>query len=151
MPSDLPQEALLGIAFAAAAALAAGLLVARRLMRNRRRGGWRQQILQMRQALEQLDGASQRIAAQTQQRLAQLESLIAQADRKIAQLRNLSGDGGSEGKYVPQPSGSAQLRTEIMRMESLGMDATQIAQKLGIDAGEVELILRLWPKSARGQ
>jgi hypothetical protein len=137
--NDFSQETLLAMGLAGSAVLAGSVIVLRRLVRGRRRSKWRMQLEQMRSALSQMESAQQRIAAQTKDRIAQLESLMAQADRKIAQLRNLAGDAG---EYVPQ-SGAIELHPDVCRLRALGMDNATIAQKLGIDAGEVELILRL--------
>jgi hypothetical protein len=137
--NDFSQETLLAMGLAGSAVAAGSFMLLRRLIRRRRRSGWRIQLEQMRDALSQMESASQRIAGQTQDRMAQLESLLAQSDRKIAQLRNLCGDGG---QYVPQ-SGAIELGPDVCRLKALGMDNAAIAQKLGIDAGEVELIVRL--------
>lgn len=139
MWSDFSHEMLLAMGLAGSAVAAGLIMVLRRLVRRRRRSGWRAQLEQMRDALSQMESASQRIAGQTRERMAQLESLLAQADRKIAQLRNLCGDGG---EYVSQ-TGAIELQPDVCRLKALGMDNATIAQKLGIDAGEVELILRL--------
>jgi predicted secreted protein len=133
------HETLLAMSLAGSAVVAGAVILLRRLVRRRRRSKWRMQLQQVHDALSQMESASRRIADQTRDSMAQLESLLAQADRKIAQLRNLCGDGG---EYVSQ-AGPTELQPDVCRLKALGMDNPAIAQKLGIDAGEVELILRL--------
>jgi hypothetical protein len=138
MLDKFSHEALLAMGLAVSAVVAGSVMVLRRLVRRRRRSKWHNQLQQMHDALSQMDAASKRIADQTRDRMGRLEALLAQADRKIAQLRNLCG----EGEYVSQ-SGAVELGPEVRRLKALGIESAAIAQKLGIDAGVVELILRL--------
>ncbi len=74
-----------------------------------------------------------------QERIDAMKSLLLRADRHIAQLRELSRDPEAE----PVAPASAERSSEVRRLAETGASPERIAERTGIDVGEVELLLNL--------
>ncbi len=123
----------------------------------------------VRELIEELDRLAGRIDERIEQRMAQLEGLLANADAKIARVdaEILAANGRAEGttgiagsyEAVPAPgsslrdapptpsAGSADkmdpLYEEILRLSGQGLDPIEIARRVEMNVGEVELVLNL--------
>ena len=73
-----------------------------------------------------------------QERIDALKALLPEADRRIRRLRELSGAEGQTGA-----AGASDRTDEIRRLADAGAAPERIAERLGVDVGEVELLLNL--------
>jgi hypothetical protein len=89
----------------------------------------------------QLEDYARQIDQQVVQRLDRLEALLAEADGKEAELRRLleaQGKAGADG--TPRPRGGDD---QVVALAAQGLDSVEIARRLGMEVGEVELMLNL--------
>jgi hypothetical protein len=134
-----------------------------RLSRQRRSQAGQGQPMSPRDRIKQESGVHERVddmmvqlaelarstTAQIETRYTKLEVLLEDADKTIARLESLLSAAGS----APAASNSARpetIRPEHARIHALadsGKSAVQIAQEVGRDVGEVELILALRRKN----
>lgn len=113
--------------------------------------------------LVDLQDTARRIAAQIDNRYQQLDALLAEADEKIRKLEKLKAELGMNGSPVPAapaapaaraelspPTASSTAQIEInpqhqavYELADRGKNSREIAQQVGKQPGEVELILAL--------
>lgn len=110
--------------------------------------------------LERLaDGIDQRMSS----RLDELKRLLAEADATIAELRSglqrpkesdpsasphIAAQPGHSPQGAQQPAERLSPRDgEVVRLASRGLDTIEIARRMNMNIGEVELILNLHPAS----
>jgi len=96
--------------------------------------------------MNRLEGLSHQFDTRMEGRLDELKGMLSEADRKIEQLRRLTEAASAkvDPQQAPaQASPAQQVHGEIRRLNSQGMDAVRIARRLGMDVGEVELVLNL--------
>ena len=114
---------------------------------------------QMDTLLVELSEMARQITAQLDTRAAKLDALIREADEKIAALRSPPPPAPSQaepahpaaaGRDVPgvtEPLAIDDPRhAAVYQLADRGLNAGQIAQRLGRPNGEIELILALRPK-----
>jgi hypothetical protein len=108
--------------------------------------------------LADLEETSRRLTAQIDNRYTRLEQLMAEADQKIKRLEALTGAEGRTAPAVAEAQSALQrLRQErgapaatedpayqpIFALADRGKSSREIAQELGRQPGEIELILAL--------
>ena len=102
--------------------------------------------------VEQLDRLADHIDARLERRSAVLERQLAAADERIAELRRLTETPGlirsvGDESLAISPSESGRdprgRRAEILRLVRQDVDPVEIASRLHIDVGEVELVVHL--------
>ncbi len=109
---------------------------------------------ELNELLAELQETARRIAAQIDNRYAKLDAMLAQADRRIQrleQLQQLSGDvehigNGSKNAEPITPPPATMVDPKYKSIDDLadkGKTSREIAQQLGTQPGEVELILNL--------
>lgn len=116
--------------------------------------------VQIQALLTDVEDTARRAAAQVDNRYVKLEILLAEADEKIKRLEELSGAAGERaesvearrtvalvretqaGEGTPE-AGEASASEPVYQLADGGMNSRDIAQKLGKQPGEVELILAL--------
>lgn len=91
-------------------------------------------------ALARLTGLADEIDARLAAQTDRLERLLARADDKIARLGNGAPASGDVGRYAPVAD---PRRREIRRLAGQQVDSVEIARRLEMDVGEVELVLNL--------
>lgn len=89
--------------------------------------------------LRQMERLARHIDESSEQRLRELRELTAQADQRLAEIRGLLHHDG------PGQSSRQASRGRIIEMSLLGMDPVEIARRLEMPVGEVELMLHLPP------
>ncbi|MDY6913871.1 MAG: hypothetical protein SVT52_05390 [Planctomycetota bacterium] len=87
----------------------------------------------------ELDRLAEEIGRRADARLDELRRLCDEADGKIARLRELAAVRDTK---APPPTGGLR-RAEILRLNGEGLSPLEIARRVEMDAGEVELILNL--------
>jgi hypothetical protein len=153
LAADELLPALIGAtAVAAAVALGLILVVVREKHRQRDEGVGQAQrpagrppprTAELADRLEQL---SRRLAADLDERTGEMERLLKEADARISELRRLSPAAG-EGRYEPNGEGDAR-RAEVRRLCGRGLEPVEIARRMQMDVGEVELMINLSAPSA---
>ena len=83
------------------------------------------------------------------ERLDKLEKLLAEADRKISELNSALQTqppaGGSENAESSEGIvGGNQPVAAVLRLSREGLDNLEIARRLGMEVGEVELTLNIY-------
>ena len=91
--------------------------------------------------LKRLEQASRKIDAQAKAVSQQLRPLLEEAQEKIAQLQRRMDESDTREGFFPPPLQRQQ--DEIVRLSQSGMDALDIARRLELTVGEVELMLNL--------
>ena len=102
--------------------------------------------VQIQAILADVEETARRAAAQVNNRYEKLEILLGEADARIKRLEELSGSGEPANEYShgqPRGSGEQGASEPVYQMADGGMSVRDIAQKLGKQPGEVELILAL--------
>lgn len=126
-----------------------------------RAGDVRAMTDEMNRLLVDLQEAARRITAQIDNRYQKLEALMAEVDEKIRRLEALqrtsespgSADHGALRAVTPPPSAmpaaveDSQHR-EVYALADRGKNPREIAQQVGKQPGEIELILALRPRAA---
>ena len=87
----------------------------------------------------ELGRLAEEIDRRADDRLDELRRLCAEADRKITRLRE---QAAARDAKAPPPAGGLR-RAEILRLSNEGLSPLEIARRLEMDAGEVELTLNL--------
>lgn len=117
----------------------------------------------MQQLLLELEEMSREINSQVDTRLRALNILIQEADEKIRELRRLQGIAGDRpepAEHLPTPKAephgdeTRERYAQVYALAEKGRTVVEIAQKMGLMSGEVELILalrRTASHSAEGQ
>jgi hypothetical protein len=112
-------------------------------------------VMQMAQELNsllvELQETSRRIAAQIDNRYSKLDAMLAEADERIRRLEQLNGPGGADApamaaanRAAPPPASLLDPKYKpIYELADKGKSPREIAQELGTQPGEVELILNL--------
>jgi len=133
----------------------ATILIVIAIVRLHRRGGPEggERIGQdVAELVEQLDRLADHIDARLERRSAVLERQLAAADARIAELRRLTETPGltrsvADESLAISPSESGLdprgRRAEILRLVRQDVDPVEIARRLHIDVGEVELVVHL--------
>jgi len=110
--------------------------------------------------LADVEETSRRVAAQIDNRYQRLEILLTEADQKIKRMEELekrlgNATSGAETRMVaprsletkagtrPQPAGEDAAYREVYQLADAGAGSREIAQKLGKQPGEIDLILAL--------
>lgn len=91
------------------------------------------------QLARQLERAIADVDARLDERAEQLRGLLAEANERIAELRYLrdnSASGGDGGPTDPR-------QAEVVRLATQQIHPVEIARRLAMDVGEVELVLSL--------
>jgi len=110
---------------------------------------------EMNNLLVELSEMARQVTAQLDTRTAKLEALIEEADRKIAELRRVSGgaiaaeaEQEGAGERGEERAGAAEDRrhADVYSLADRGRTSAEIAEELGRQRGEVELILALRSK-----
>jgi len=115
----------------------------------------------IRDMMDQLERLAERIDQQAAWRVSELRQLLVQADSTMEKLRSTMGKPKAPADMpenavepVPRQSPIAGLqqaepinhrRSEILRLKSQGLDAIEIARRMEMNVGEVELIMNLHP------
>ena len=89
--------------------------------------------------IDQLDRLAADIDRRLEAREQRLRELLAEADERIAALRRLEAGPRSAGAGPP----GGQRTEEILRLCRQQLDPVEIARRVGMDVGEVELVLNL--------
>ncbi len=90
----------------------------------------------------QLEDFARVIDKRVDERLTQLQELLAETDSKIRQLKHLTA-GGPSNHLPPEWS------DRIVALAAQGLGSVEIARKLQIDVGEVDLALNLYRTRSR--
>jgi hypothetical protein len=102
---------------------------------------------QMNNVLVEMATMARQISAQIDTRAVKLEALIKEADAKITRLKRLSeGETPQEATAILPAAQKARddaRHTEVYTLADQGVDAVEIAKRIGRQRGEVELILAL--------
>ncbi|MGA2265099.1 MAG: hypothetical protein ABSH10_01545 [Phycisphaerae bacterium] len=129
----------------AAAGLVAGVLLAVAGTRLARRGRKRTNLTALRNDVAdlagQLEDFARRIDGRVDDRLDRLQALLAEADKKQQELRRLTEAAGQPGGKLAGASGGAS--GQVLALASQGLDSVEIARRLKMDVGEVELMINL--------
>ena len=89
----------------------------------------------------QLEDYARQIDQQVGMRLADLEALLAESDGRQQELRRLVEAAAQiAGQRGSNPRGTDD---QVSALASQGLDSVEIARRLHMDVGEVELILNL--------
>ena len=89
--------------------------------------------------LEELAG---RIDQELARRLSELRELLARIDGKLDQLRRLA-DRPAAGDGADAPAPRESKRQEALRLAERGADPVEIARRLDMDVGEVQLLINI--------
>jgi len=120
----------------------------------------------LRELVSRLHEASDGIERRVQVHIEELKRLLSETDAKIGHLRDEARGGGalasdgtperSQGKPPqgePAPPEAPGDRTtgasyeEIFRLKGQGLDPIEIARRVNMNVGEVELVLSLYPSA----
>lgn len=89
----------------------------------------------------QLEDYARQIDKQVESRLSQLQTLLDRADGRQDELRRLL-DAATQ--IAPDPARTSRSRDDqVLALAAQGTDSVEIAHRLRMDVGEVELILNL--------
>jgi hypothetical protein len=129
----------------AAAGLVAGAILAVLGIRLARRDRKRTDLAALRNDVAdlagQLEDFARRIDNRVDDRLGRLQTLLAEADKKQQELRHLTEAAGQAGdKPAIAPGGTSG---QVLVLASQGLDSVEIARRLQMDVGEVELMINL--------
>lgn len=97
-------------------------------------------VEQARQLQVELDRFAGRVERRLDEKLAQLQKLTHAVDARIARLEKLLGAAGPATAAIKINQAAA---TEAVRLNRMGLENVEIARRLNMDVGEVELILGL--------
>lgn len=110
----------------------------------------RQMAEQLGTLLAELHETSRQIAAQIDNRYSKLDTLLAEADAKIKRLEELvqaaaqqGGTGAGRADTTPLPETADPKYRRVYELADRGHSAREIAQQIGAQPGEIELILNL--------
>lgn len=92
------------------------------------------------QVVTRLEDLEHLVAVDSERRIAEIRTLLDQADDRITELR--SPDGGP-GQSPPPSSEPSPRHSEVLRLAGRGLDTGEIARRLEMHAGEVDLVLGL--------
>jgi type II secretory pathway component PulM len=135
---DALPLALPAAACGAVLAVAAVALVARR--RRRQRTDLPSVRSDVAELAGQLEDYARQIDRQVTERLDRLEALLAAADGKGQELRRLLEAAKTGDDSRPHPRGADD---QVVALAAQGLDSVEIARRLRMDVGEVELMLNL--------
>ncbi|MFP4354596.1 MAG: DUF6115 domain-containing protein [Phycisphaerae bacterium] len=101
----------------------------------------------VRRMMDELADLAEQIDVRMDSRIQQLQEAIGQADARLRQLRQ-SQEPPCRPDYqtVGDPA-----HGEILRLDRQGLDAVEIARRMEMDIGEVELVLNLNRDQSRHQ
>lgn len=122
-------------------------LLVRRLRRRPPTGPARQMSLGIRrlhadvaELRQRLDEMRAELAEKLPERMDALNNVCRDADERIAELRRLTDSGEQDA----QDAGCGENESpEILRLSRQGLDPVEIARRMKMPVGEVELVLRL--------
>jgi len=124
----------------------------------------------IRELTAELDALAGRIDKRIEQRLDELRRLVSEVDAKVAEaeakLRGLDGPGGSYKAAPPaaadaeespptgrtRPKAGAKIspqHQEVLALKAQGLNAVEIARRVAMNVGEVELVLNLHQSRSR--
>jgi hypothetical protein len=81
------------------------------------------------------------LAEELDARVGKLHQLLAEVDQRIEELRRLSTDALAASNLAR--SALERQHREVLRLSRQGLDAVEVARRLELDVGEVELMLNL--------
>ncbi len=129
-------------AAAAGALVVAMAVIAARLARRRPRDidlpSLRSDVAEL---AGELEDYARQIDRQVAQRLEHLKALLAEAESKQQELRRLLEAAAKTA--TEDPGRSRIANSQVLALASQGLDSVEIARRLQMDVGEVELILNL--------
>lgn len=91
----------------------------------------------IKELMSQLERLARRIDAQTEAQVGELRRHLEEADRKLDLLRRAAGEDRNGSTGVSRPD------TKVRELHLRGLSSVEIARRLRIDVGEVELVLNL--------
>lgn len=95
----------------------------------------------VRSMLEELEQLADRIDARLNGKIQHLSDLLNQAQGKIDRLEELSSRSARDEEDPERPHDPAGR--EVLRLWGQGLDPVEIARRMEMDVGEVQLVLRL--------
>lgn len=133
----------------ASGAMILGVVLHRRMRKQADLAPWRELSRQLTQAqqdvgelMRQLDRSGERLEAKVDAKLQQLRQALAEVQQKADELRNLAAGNSPAGGKRPIRVGASQ-GVEALALSREGLDAVEIARRMHLDVGEVELLLSL--------
>ncbi len=93
----------------------------------------------------QLEDFARRIDQRVDERLDRLQALLAEADKKQEALRRQVEAAQSSGSFSSAPNGASG---QVLVLAAQGLDSVDIARRLKMEVGEVELMLNLHRSTA---
>jgi hypothetical protein len=108
--------------------------------------------------LQELENLARQVNAQMDNRTAKLEALLRAADERIDRLSRLtttSQDHPADDDAAPSPSPAisprqATIRRLVGELSDAGYNTLEVANRVGLPAGEVELILAVRGEKVSG-
>jgi hypothetical protein len=111
-------------------------MIPRKQERNRVPSG------QLKQWVRESEAICQNLAKNLEEKREIAKRLIAQLDEKIQNLQSLAGQ--LDEKNSPIPEGlKSDLGTQVLALSKAGHEIPEIARRLSLSKGEVELVLNL--------
>jgi DNA-binding NarL/FixJ family response regulator len=137
------MELLYCLALATAVVIAASVLGVLHVRRKRRaaRSASRNLVPPPVQPHEAVESLAKMLGEQLQARVGKLQHLLSEVDQRIEELQQLSGDALSASSLAR--SALERQQAEVLRLSGQGLDGVEIARRLELDVGEVELMLNL--------
>jgi chromosome segregation ATPase len=129
----------------AACGLLVGIVATALVVRAARRRGQRRDQPKLRSDVAELAGQledyARQIDQQVAQRLDRLEALLTKADEKEAELKRLvEAQNKPPEEAAPRPRATDE---QLAALAAEGLDSVEIARRLRMEVGEVELMLNL--------
>lgn len=138
---------------AAGVVLGAGCLALAGLLRLRRRKGLGEaerprdgSLRRTARRIRQLERIARRTEERLNSRMDELRRLLAQAERVIARVQAPPGEAPPPDTDVAAPGLLEKQRDHVLRLRLQGLETIDIARRLGLPVGEVELTLKLQEK-----
>lgn len=108
-----------------------------------------QAAAEVRELMDRLGELSTQIDKRVDVRLDELNRALSQAQERVARLEALLEQNTGRSKGVIRLGQGAGEEAELLSRQ--GLDAVEIARRMNVDVGEVELILNLQKSQRKGQ
>lgn len=142
MISQLRTELLYYVIPVAAVVIAAAVVVAALARRKRLASSPAAEDLPAETVSEEpAQAAGEELGLELETRANKLRQLLAEVDQRIEELRRLSSQTLSASGLAH--SALERQQAEVFRLSRQGLDGVEIARRLELDVGEVELMLNL--------